>query len=117
MDGSTPQAHAAYMDKPGSFIHAHPIWAIVKIMVPFWIPINIRHLVFRLPKKGDYNFLQPLIGCRTSQLYSLHGAYTRGRLKGETFGNTLAYGIQQGDLHYGYFWIPPLLTLRVNKFG
>ena len=28
------------------------IWMVVKIMVPFWIPIIIRHLIFRVPKKG-----------------------------------------------------------------
>ena len=26
------------------------IW--VKIMVPFWVPIIVRHLIFRVPKKG-----------------------------------------------------------------
>ena len=25
---------------------------VVKIMVPFWIPIIIRHLIYRLPKMG-----------------------------------------------------------------
>ena len=28
------------------------IWVVVKIMVPFWIPNIIRHLIFRVPKKG-----------------------------------------------------------------
>ena len=28
------------------------MWVVVKIMVPFWIPIIIRHLIFRVPKKG-----------------------------------------------------------------
>ena len=28
----------------------YPKWVVVKIMVPFWIPI--RHLLFRVPKKG-----------------------------------------------------------------
>ena len=28
------------------------IWVVVKIMVPFWIPSIIRHLIFRVPKKG-----------------------------------------------------------------
>ena len=28
------------------------IWVVAKIMVPFWIPIIIRHLIFRVPKKG-----------------------------------------------------------------
>ena len=28
------------------------IWVVVKMMVPFWIPIIIRHLIFRVPKKG-----------------------------------------------------------------
>ena len=32
------------------------IWVVVKIMVPFWIPSIIRHLVYRGPKKGDHNF-------------------------------------------------------------
>ena len=30
------------------------IWVVVKIMVPLWIPIIIRHLIFRVPKKGPY---------------------------------------------------------------
>ena len=25
---------------------------VVKTMVPFWIPIIVRHLIFRVPKKG-----------------------------------------------------------------
>ena len=28
------------------------IWVVVKIMVPFWVPIIILHLIFRVPKKG-----------------------------------------------------------------
>ena len=27
------------------------IWVVVKIMVPFWIPITIRHLIFRVAKQ------------------------------------------------------------------
>ena len=27
-------------------------WVVVKIMVPFWVPIIVRHLIFRVPKKG-----------------------------------------------------------------
>ena len=27
------------------------IWVVVKIMVPFWVPIR-RPLIFRVPKKG-----------------------------------------------------------------
>ena len=30
-------------------------WVVVKMMVPFWIPIVIRHLIFRGPKR-DHNF-------------------------------------------------------------
>ena len=30
-------------------------WVVVKIMVPFWVPIIIRHLLFRYPKR-DLNF-------------------------------------------------------------
>ena len=29
-----------------------PICVVVKIMVPFWVPIKIRHLLFRVPPKG-----------------------------------------------------------------
>ena len=28
------------------------IWVVVKIMIPFWVLIIIRHLIFRVPKKG-----------------------------------------------------------------
>ena len=35
--------------------HGKNKWVVVKIMVPFWIPIIIRHLIFRVPKK-DLNF-------------------------------------------------------------
>ena len=28
---------------------------VVRILVPFWIPIIIRHLIFRVPKR-DHNF-------------------------------------------------------------
>ena len=31
---------------------SHVIWVVVKIMVPLWVPIIIRHLIFRVPKKG-----------------------------------------------------------------
>ena len=31
---------------------AETIWVVVKIMVPFWVPIIIRPLIFRVPKKG-----------------------------------------------------------------
>ena len=30
-----------------------PIWVVVKITVPFRIPIKIRHLIFWVPKKGS----------------------------------------------------------------
>ena len=29
-------------------------WVVVKIMIPFWIPIITLHLIFRVPKKGPY---------------------------------------------------------------
>ena len=32
-----------------------PKWVVVKIMVPFWIPIIMRHLLLRSPKRG-HNF-------------------------------------------------------------
>ena len=27
-------------------------WVVVKTMVPFWIPIIVWHLIFRVPQKG-----------------------------------------------------------------
>ena len=27
-------------------------WVVVKIMVPFWVPNIVRHLIFGVPKKG-----------------------------------------------------------------
>ena len=32
--------------------HEPSTWVVVKIMVPFWVPVIIRHLLFRVPKKG-----------------------------------------------------------------
>ena len=31
-------------------------WVVVKIIVPFWVLNIIRHLKFRVPKKGPKNF-------------------------------------------------------------
>ena len=31
---------------------AGPRWVVVTIMAPFCVPIIIRHLLFRVPKKG-----------------------------------------------------------------
>ena len=31
------------------------MWVVVKIRVPFWVPIIIRHLLFKVPKM-DHNF-------------------------------------------------------------
>ena len=28
------------------------MWVVVKIMVPFWVLMRIRHLVFRGPNRG-----------------------------------------------------------------
>ena len=33
------------------------MWVVVKIMVPFWIPIMIRHLIFRVPTPKGITFL------------------------------------------------------------
>ena len=36
-------------DNPYMYIYT---WVVVKIMVPFWVLIIIRHLLFRVPEKG-----------------------------------------------------------------
>ena len=38
------------------------IWVVAKIMVPFWIPIIIRHLILRVPKKDHHFGNHPYIG-------------------------------------------------------
>ena len=30
------------------------MWVVVKIMVPFWVPGIVRHLIFRVPKKEPH---------------------------------------------------------------
>ena len=40
--------------KKGPSFRELPIWVVVKIMVPLWVLIIIRHLIFRVPKKGPY---------------------------------------------------------------
>ena len=42
-----------WFQKPG--FHSSKVlnmWEVVKIMVPFWVLITIRHLMFRVSKKG-----------------------------------------------------------------
>ena len=34
-----------------TFTHAH-IWVVVKLMVPFWSPSIVRHLIFRSTQNG-----------------------------------------------------------------
>ena len=41
------------------------IWVVAKIMVPFWVPNIIRHLLFRVPKRGT-------IILRTTHIHILH---------------------------------------------
>ena len=43
------------------------IWVVVKMMVPFWIPIIIRHLKFRHPK-GDHTLDNHSYAARCSSL-------------------------------------------------
>ena len=33
------------------------VWLVGKIMVPFWVPIMIRPLIFRVPKKGLLGYI------------------------------------------------------------
>ena len=38
--------------RPPKKIHPFHTWVVVKIRVVFWVPIKIRHLIFRVPQKG-----------------------------------------------------------------
>ena len=47
------------------------MWVVVKIMVPFCVPIIIRHLLFRVPNKGPSNvwgFMVCRLRARTQSL-------------------------------------------------
>ena len=37
-------------------------WVVVKIVVPFWIPIKIRHQIFRVPQKKTMILTTTLLG-------------------------------------------------------
>ena len=39
-------------DLPEGLSEAFNMWVVVKIQVPFWVLYIIRHLMFRVPKKG-----------------------------------------------------------------
>ena len=56
---NTPKRQSKSRDflkpSPSGFMGSYIIWVVVKIMVPFWVPIIIRHLIFRVPKKKDHN--------------------------------------------------------------
>ena len=34
--------------------HLSNMWVVVTIVVPFWIPNIMRHLIFRVPQKGAW---------------------------------------------------------------
>ena len=36
------------------FLFEGSTWVVVKIMVPFWVPNIVRHLIFRVPKKNGF---------------------------------------------------------------
>ena len=40
-------------------------WVVVKMMVPFWIPVKIRHLIFRVPPPLAAELVEHLRHCRT----------------------------------------------------
>ena len=56
----------SYSSGVGLFI----IRVVLKIMVPAWVPIIIRHLIFRVPKKRDHNFDNHPLGARAWSLGS-----------------------------------------------
>ena len=49
---STLNKRILVIRSPKSGISETPIWVVVKIRVPFWVLIIIRHLIYRAPKKG-----------------------------------------------------------------
>ena len=49
---NSPHKYFGLLFRPKMNKHVEETWVVVKIMVPCWIPIIIRHLTFRVPKKG-----------------------------------------------------------------
>ena len=49
------RAAISHIEVPKQVVTGLTIWVVVKSMVPFWIPIILRHLVFRYPKR-NHNF-------------------------------------------------------------
>ena len=50
--GDNGKENGNYYNGLYKYIYIWSIWVVFKIMVPFWIPILIRHLIFRVAKKG-----------------------------------------------------------------
>ena len=48
------------------------IWVVVKIMVPFWIPIIIRPLIFRVLQKGTIILTTTHIGIYMRATIGIH---------------------------------------------
>ena len=42
------------------------MWVVIKIMVPFWVPIIIRPLIFRVPQKGTIILITTHVEARMS---------------------------------------------------
>ena len=47
--------HGTFSDTHCRILNERLTWVVVKIIVPFWIPIKVRHLIFRVPKR-DHTF-------------------------------------------------------------
>ena len=56
------------------------IWVVVNIRIPFWVPIRIRHLIFRVPKK-DHNFDNYPYSSREVGLRGLHAIRSELKLR------------------------------------
>ena len=74
----------------------------VKIMVPFWIPMIIRHLIFKYPKK-DHNFDNHPYGglgfkgfeAYIRRMYGCVGAY---KVRGLELRDCLWFGVRAWPL-------------------
>ena len=59
-------------------------YVVVKIMAPFWVPIIIRHLSFRVPQKGTIilttNYVAHRCCCKPRCVVGIHPRWRRSAL-------------------------------------
>ena len=75
-------------------ITSPPKWVVVKIAVPFWVPIILRHLLFRVPQKGTIILTTTQVGFRV--------LFSRGSgFRGSFIGFLQGWGLEVSGFFVG----------------